>query len=182
MALTFREQPATQAAARLLQKSGGELPYMKLLKLLYLADRKALLELGRPITFDRYVSMKHGPVLSQTYDLIVAEEAPGERSYWREHIAGPRDYTVRLNGEAPRGALSRAQEQVLDDVFAEFGAMDRWELVDFTHGLPEWQDPHGSSIPLPLRDVLRAGGVDEEQAEAIERDLQAEDSLSRLLW
>jgi len=182
MALTFREQPATHAAARLLERSGGALPYMKLLKLLYLADRKALLELGRPITFDRYVSMKHGPVLSQTYDLIVAEEAPGERSYWREHIAEPRDYTVRLRGEAPRGALSPAQERVVDEVFAEFGAMDKWKLVAFTHGLPEWQDPHGSSIPIPLRDVLRAGGVDEDEAEAIEHDLQAEDSLSRLLW
>jgi uncharacterized phage-associated protein len=182
MALTFRERPATEAAARLLHRSGGALPYMKLIKLLYLADRKALLELGRPITFDRYVSMKHGPVLSQTYDLIVAEEAPGERSYWRQHISEPSGYDVRLVGEPPRGALSPAQEQVLDEVFAEFGALDRWKLVDFTHTLPEWRDPHGSSIPLPLRDVLRAGGVDEEEAEAIERDLQAEESLSRLLW
>lgn len=182
MGLTFRERPATEAAARLLERSGGVLPYMKLLKLLYLADRKALLELGRPITFDRYVSMKHGPVLSQTYDLIVAEEAPGEHSYWREHISGPNGYRVCLNGEPPRGALSPAQEQVLDEVFSEFGAMDRWRLVDFTHSLPEWRDPHGSSIPISLRDVLLAGGVDEDAADAIERDLQAEDGLSRLLW
>jgi len=182
MVLSFREQPATQAAARLLQRSGGTLPYMKLLKLLYLADRKALLELGRPITFDRYVSMKHGPVLSRTYDLIVAEEAPNEHSYWREYISEPHDYTVHLRGEPPRDALSPAQEQVLDEVFDEFGGMDRWELVEFTHTLPEWQDPHGSSLPISLRDVLRAGGVDDEEAEAIERDLLGEDSLSRLLW
>jgi uncharacterized phage-associated protein len=182
MTLSFRERPATQAAARLLHKSGGALPYMKLLKLLYLADRKALLELGRPITFDRYVSMKHGPVLSQTYDLMVAEEAPDEHSYWREHISEPRGYSVRLRGEPPRDALSPAQEKLLDEVFAEFGGMDRWALVDFTHSLPEWQDPHGSSLPIALRDVLRAGGVDDDQAEAIERDLLGEDSLSRLLW
>jgi uncharacterized phage-associated protein len=182
MALSFREQPATQAAARLLQRGGGTLPYMKLLKLLYLADRKALLELGRPITFDRYVSMKHGPVLSQTYDLIVAEEAPDEHSYWREHISEPRDYTVRLRGEPPRGALSPAQEQVLDAVFDEFGGMDKWKLVEFTQTLPEWQDLHGSSLPIPLRDVLRAGGLEDEEAEAIENDLLGEDSLARLLW
>lgn len=181
MGLTFREQPATQAAARLLQRSGGALPYLKLLKLLYLADRKALLELGRPITFDRYVCMKHGPVLSRTYDLIVGEEAPEERSYWRAHISGPADYTVRLLGEPPRDALSAAQEQVLDAVFDEFGAMDRWKLVEFTHTLPEWTDPHGSSLPLPLRDVLRAGGMDDEQAEAVENDLLGEDGLARLL-
>lgn len=182
MALNFREQPATEAAARLLQRAGGSLPYMKLLKLLYLADRKALLELGRPITFDRYVSMKHGPVLSQTYDLMVAEEAPGEHSYWREYISEPHDYDVQLRGHAPRGALSPAQEEVLDAVFEEFGHMDKWKLVNVTHKLPEWKDPHGSSIPIALRDVLRAGGMDDEEAEAIESDLLGEDSLSRLLW
>lgn len=182
MVLSFREEAAVQAAARILQRGGGRLPYMKLLKLLYLADRKALLELGRPITFDRYVSMKHGPVLSQTYDLIVAEEAPGEHSYWRTHISEPENYTVRLLGEPPRDALSPAQEAVLDAVFDEFGSMDQWKLVDFTHTLPEWQDPHGSSIPIALRDILLAGGTEEEDAEAIERDLEAEDSLARLLW
>jgi uncharacterized phage-associated protein len=183
MVLTFREEAATQAAAHLLRRSGGSLPYIKLLKLLYLADRKALLELGRPITFDRYVSMQHGPVLSRTYDLMVAEEAPGEHSYWREHISEPHDYAVQLRSEAPpRGALSPAQEAVLDAVFDEFGGMDRWKLVDFTHTLPEWQDPHGSSLPLPIRDILRAGGVDDDAAEAIEHDLLGEDSLARLLW
>jgi uncharacterized phage-associated protein len=182
MALTFREEAATQAAAYLLRCSGGSLPYIKLLKLLYLADRKALLELGRPITFDRYVSMQHGPVLSRTYDLMVAEQAPGELSYWREHISEPRDYAVQLRGEAPRGALSPAQEAVLDATFQEFGGMDRWALVDFTHTLPEWQDPHGSSLALPLREILRAAGVDDDDAQAIEHDLQGEDSLARLLW
>jgi hypothetical protein len=71
---------------------------------------------------------------------------------------------------------------VLDAVFDEFGGMDRWKLVDFTHTLPEWQDPHGSSLPLPIRDILRAGGLDDDAAEAIEHDLLGEDSLARLLW
>lgn len=182
MILTFRQEAATQAAARLLHRSGGKLPYMKLLKLLYLADRKALLELGRPITFDRYVCMKHGPVLSQTYDLMVAEEAPGEHSYWREHISEPKNYAIHLRGEPPEGALSPAQEQLLDEVFEEFGSMDKWQLVELTHTLPEWEDPHGSSLPLALRDVLRGAGVDDEEADAIEHDLQGENTLSRLLW
>jgi uncharacterized phage-associated protein len=44
--------------------------YIKLIKLLYLADREALLRWGRPITTDRHVSMPKGPVVSQIYDLI----------------------------------------------------------------------------------------------------------------
>ncbi len=44
--------------------------YMKLIKLLYLADREALARWGRPITTDTYVAMKHGPVLSYILNLI----------------------------------------------------------------------------------------------------------------
>jgi len=39
--------------------------YLGLLKLLYLADRDALKEIERPITGDRYFSLKNGPVLSR---------------------------------------------------------------------------------------------------------------------
>ena len=42
--------------------------YIKLIKLLYLADRAALIETGSPITGDRYVSMKFGPVLSNVFE------------------------------------------------------------------------------------------------------------------
>lgn len=181
MNLRYRQERATQAAARLLKLRGGTMSYLKLLKLLYLADRKALLQHGRPITFDRFVSMDHGPVLSQTYNLIVAEESPGEHSYWREFISEPEHYEVRLRKDAPNGELSAAQERVLDEVFEEFGAMGRWDLVKFTHTLPEWENPHGSSIPIALRDVLRGAGVDDEEAEAVEEELAGETALERLL-
>ncbi len=155
--------------------------YLKLLKLLYLADRKALLTLGRPITFDRYVSMDHGPVLSQTYNLIVGEERPDAPSYWRRYISEPDHYEVALLGDAPSGALSPVQERILDEIFDEFGHWGRWDLVRLTHTLPEWQDPHGSSLPIAIRDVLRGADVEEAEAEAIEEELSGEDALERLL-
>jgi len=157
--------------------------YMRLLKLMYLADRGALLKHGRPITYDRYVSMDHGPVLSQTYNLMVAEESPDEpRSYWRQFISEPDRYEVKLlSTTAPTNELSPAQLAVLDHVFEEFGAMRRWQIVDFVHTLPEREDPHGSSIPIALRDVLRGGGMEDEDAEAVEEALLAEDALSELV-
>jgi uncharacterized phage-associated protein len=62
--MRFNERKATQAAAYLLKRRGGKMSYMKLIKLLYFADRVALSRFGRPITTDRYVSMDRGPVLS----------------------------------------------------------------------------------------------------------------------
>ena len=58
MNLAFNEKKATQAAAIFLRLAGNELNYMVLIKYLYLVDRKALSEWGRPITNDRYYSMK----------------------------------------------------------------------------------------------------------------------------
>jgi uncharacterized phage-associated protein len=183
MNLRFQHKRATQAAARLLFRRGGRMSYMKLLKLMYLADRKALLQFGRPITYDRYVSMDHGPVLSQTYNLMVAEESPtGAPSYWRELISEPIKYEVSLRvAQPPHDQLSPAQESVLDDVFDEFGAMSRWELVSLVHTLPEWQDPQGSSVPISLRDLLAGAGVDDADVDEIEAALLGEEAMAALL-
>ena len=42
MASPFNERKATEAAAHLLALRGGQMHYLKLLKLLYIADREAL--------------------------------------------------------------------------------------------------------------------------------------------
>ncbi|MCX6915882.1 MAG: Panacea domain-containing protein, partial [Verrucomicrobia bacterium] len=67
---------------------------MKLIKLLYLADRTALLRWGRPITTDTYVSMDRGPVLSRVLDLATDEDLPGQTSIWAKHITEPEHYAV----------------------------------------------------------------------------------------
>lgn len=43
---------------------------MRLLKLLYIADRESIREVGRPITGGAVVAMERGPVLEEVYDLI----------------------------------------------------------------------------------------------------------------
>ena len=44
--------------------------YLLLMKLLYIADKQMLVSHGKPITYDRWFSMKFRPVLSSTLDLI----------------------------------------------------------------------------------------------------------------
>ncbi|MGE0134681.1 MAG: hypothetical protein AB7L91_10365 [Dehalococcoidia bacterium] len=48
MQFVFDERRAAQAAAQLLELRGGRMPYMKLIKLLYWADRESLIETGTP--------------------------------------------------------------------------------------------------------------------------------------
>ncbi len=81
----FNIEKATEAVAYLLQLYGkGEpIKFMRILKLLYIADRSAFQEWERPITYDNYVSMDNGQVLSNTYNLMKRESQFDE---WDEHI------------------------------------------------------------------------------------------------
>ncbi|MEJ1971022.1 MAG: Panacea domain-containing protein [Lacunisphaera sp.] len=171
MNLRFREAKTTQAAARLLKLRGGNMGYMKLIKLLYLVDRTALLRWGRPVTGDRYVSMDRGPVLSQTYNLIIDEPCPGEDTTWARHISKPQNYEVKLAKDTSGDELSEAENGLIEEIFGQFGGMNRWDLVEFVHKLPEWQNPEGSAVPISYRDILLAGGKTEAETAAILQEI-----------
>ena len=181
MSKQFREDKTTQAAGVLLKREGGKMNYMKLLKLLYLADRKAIELWELPITFDLYVSMDNGPVLSSTYDLIAWGSRPGMASYWSEFISGPTFYNVSLLLEPETNKLSEAEIQALDAVYDQYGKFSQWDLVTITHKLPEYKDPNGSAIPIPVHDILVALGEDTEDVARIEKEIQAEIYFNALL-
>jgi uncharacterized phage-associated protein len=145
--------------------------YMKLIKLLYLADRNALVRWGRPITTDRYVSMDRGPVLSHVLDLATDGDVPGSEFIWGAVISEPTKYEVSLVGEPGDDELSEAEIEVLEEIFKAFGQMNRWELIELTHRLPEWKDPHGSAIPISYRDILKAEGKSELEIASIEDEI-----------
>ncbi len=156
--------------------------YMKLIKLLYLVDREALLRWGRPVTTDRYVSMDQGPVLSSILNLINEGHRPGAPGVWPEYISEPQGYEVALLKEAPADELSRAEEELIEEVFRDHGHKSRWELVELVHTLPEWRDPNGSAVPISYADILAAGGKSPlETATVVEEleSLMAVDSLLR---
>ena len=176
--IRYREDKTTQAAAKLLQREGGRMNYMKLIKLLYLADRAALVRWGRPITMDWYVSMPHGPVLSFTYDKICEAPSSGEPSYWHRFVSPPADYKVELLGEVPDDQLSRAEEDLLTEIWETHGHLDEWKLVDLTHKLPEWRDPKGSSSRISMREILRAQDFSDEEIADIFDSLAAENAVA----
>jgi uncharacterized phage-associated protein len=169
----FNEAKATQAAALLLKKRGGRMSYMKLIKLLYLVDRTALIRWGRPVTFDSYFSLQHGPVLSRTLDLITEGEAPDEPSIWSTCISEPQNYEIALKGECSTDELSQAEEDLIGEIFDQYGRMNRWQLVGRLHDeLPEWQNPQGSSLPIEYRDILLAGGKTSREIAEIEAEIE----------
>jgi uncharacterized phage-associated protein len=168
----FNEKKATQTAARFIKLCGGKLSYLKLIKLMYLAERQALLNWGRPITYDSYFSLPHGPILSTTLDLINEGKHPRSSHIWFNHISAHSKYEVSLHKDCPPDDLSEAEESLITEIFLKYGRADKWMLVKHLHAiLPEWQDPHGSSIPISYRDILMAGHKSEEEISIVEEEI-----------
>lgn len=179
----FNERKAVQVAARLLAHNGGEMNYMALMKLLYLVDREALLRFGRPVTGDQVVAMRHGPVLSRVFDLVSQKKQRLPKSLWHRFIPRPSAYvyTVRFSGVPDASGLSEAELALTDEVFARHRDKTEWELVEFTHELPEWSDPKRTAKPIPFEAILRAGRKSKADIESIAREAAADDFFDTAL-
>ena len=182
----FNEKRTAQAAAFFLHRAGGRLPLLKLMKLMYLAERESLRVYGEPITGDKLVSMPHGPVLSMTYDHMngALDSVEGGWATWVDDRAGHdlalRDPSMIRTPEADLLELSDGDLDVLDVVWAKFGHMSKFDLVKYTHGddCPEWVDPHGSSAPIPLDRLFSALGFSKDGIDSAVRHLTEQAQLN----
>lgn len=129
------------------------------------------------MTNDGYWSMDNGLVLSRVLNLMT-EETWGE-SYWKRFISAPANWQVELIAEPENDELSKAESDLIREqyekfqkMFGHWGADDRWKLVDYTHHLPEWRNPHGSSLPVAYEEVLIKAEVPREKVDKIIQSME----------
>jgi uncharacterized phage-associated protein len=157
MHFRFHFEKTLQAAGVLLGFAKDRMEYMRLLKLLYIADRELLAETGRTITGDHVVAMKHGPVLSRVYDIIKGESA--RSSEWAEYIRTDHK-DIERRQTIKRDLLTRAEVEKLLEVSERHADDTVWDICDKTHDFEEWKKTYtpGTSIPIPWDEVLNAQG------------------------
>jgi len=134
----FNVQKATEASALLLKLNGGSMDKMKLIKLLYFADRKAFEKWERPITNDIYYSMKGGQVLSGVLDLINNNI---ECSVWQKHIEKVNKITIQLCDSEPLipQKLSAAEVKLLENIYINYGHLSGDALGNLTKEFKEYK-------------------------------------------
>ncbi|BAP56888.1 hypothetical protein THII_2591 [Thioploca ingrica] len=181
MSFKFDSQKTVEAAAIFLKLNDGSMKYMALIKLLYVVDRIALDRFGEPVTGDHYVSMDRGPVLSKVLDFI--HYGPSENSEpWFEYISSPENYGVKLLKDPGTGELCEAEEDLIQEVYQDYGKLDRFYLAKLTHKIfPEWQDPSGSAIPIRMNDILTALGKTDKEIHEIQENRKQQEYLDLLL-
>jgi uncharacterized phage-associated protein len=168
MYFSFGTRKIVEAAATLLRSEAcRRMSYLRLLKLLYIADRESLRETGRPIVGTRPVAMRHGVVLSDVLHLLKGQR--WDESTWSEFIR--RDgYEVELTKDPGVLSLSRYEIGMLTRTAEENRDTDDWQLVEKTHGFEEWKRNYqeGTSTSIPLEDIIEAVGRSEERDEILQ--------------
>lgn len=162
----FDERRAVQACAVLMaHRPDHRENYTKILKLLYLADREALLESGRTITGATYVCMTHGPVLSEVYDCIT--DIPSPDSIWDTHIV-KEGFDIRIVKDPSDDDLSEYEVDVLSRLAEKYASATFGRMIDIVHELPEWHDPKPNKVrPLPAERILRASKAEIRDIDAL---------------
>lgn len=130
----FSERTLTDVALFfLLQEESKSLPYSKLMRLLYCAERACFKQYGFELTGDILVNSPQGPVLSHAMQFV--EEAP-EGSFWFKYLEVTKDKIIKVRepylnisiddlGELSRGVimlLHKVKNNILDS-FPELGAV-----------------------------------------------------------
>ncbi len=122
----------------------GETNFMKLIKLMYFADRHHLRHYGFTITSDEYFAMKHGPVGSATKDVLKEDSFffynldLEDKQYFECYLISCQDY-VKSNQTCNYDELSVSEKEALDFSLKYFGDFSEFQLANITHDYPEWK-------------------------------------------
>ncbi len=180
--MIFSEQKVAQMAAFFLTRRNGPMSHMKLMKLLYLADRENMARFDVPMSDDFQCNMKNGPVLSSTLNLMngnIHHEA------WSALISPISNYEVTLlktvHDWDELDELSKSDLSILEYVFQSHGKKKRWDIVEYTHELPEWKHPGNSSVPIDQVLTFKAFGCSDDVAQQKATQIQLHMQLGRKL-
>jgi len=142
-----------------------------LVKTLFLADRAHLNKYGRPITFDRYVAMKDGPVASFAYDCLKPSfdwsvfnlgAAP-----WHAEKDGRKYWFSPSETKPNLRKISNSDQEHLVDALVSVMSLTFGQIRRLTHDDPAyvaaWRDNGGRSFPMDVELLL-----DDPSEDAIE--------------
>ena len=164
MQFVFNIRKSIAATAFLMEREGGQLDMFLGLKTLYFADKQALIQWGKTITGDSFVSLPKGPSLTRLYNLFKGEGPKEDQQEWDASFSEKVNHSIHLLKPVDMSILSERERETLENARKQINSCAPWDVSRWTHDTcPEWQDPHGSSAPIdPVAILHNAGRSDEE--------------------
>lgn len=178
MHFNFDRIKASQVCYDFIRREGGRMDLLKLMKLIYILDRRAIERRGMPVVGGVYYSMKHGPVIEDLLDLINF----GDDDVWSRSITDREDHAIATSGNDPGDLnISRAEKKFMDEIWREFGHMDKWQLRDWTHEhIPEWEERTTGRSPIPIEKMAEALGFSDESIRCMAADARSVNAMDAI--
>lgn len=182
MNTVFDINKAAQVAHYFVTKAGGEMEILKLVKLIYLADRGSLEKRRVPIVGGTFYSLKHGPVTEEILDLINDGTREGN-SPWEQLISDRANHRVAaVDAIGDYDALSASELRILEEVWQRFGSQGKWDLVQWTHQhCEEWNDPSGGRIEISARKLAESFGWKPVEVDDFEMEMGSQRRLQQII-
>lgn len=179
MNFVLQDKKATQAVARLIERSCGPIHYLRLVKLIYLADRESILKRGIAIVGGKYYSMRMGPVISEVMHLVHTRNAPG----WKSTISCRYGNEIRLERIPATDALSKSEMDILDATVKKHQDKTTEELVEWCHlNCPEYEKVVGQDRkPISVESILKSQGSTPTKIKAIAERAEHLEEMDTLL-
>jgi uncharacterized phage-associated protein len=155
----------------------------KIFKVLYFADREHLAKYGRSITGDTYIRMGYGPVPSNIYNRLSAEQSLSypysslygeERRYSQMLAVKNKSFVVPLR-KPDTYLLSQSDVEELSESVDKYGNLSFDKLTSLSHG-KAWRSAKPNK-PIPFEDILREAGESEEYIAYLSEMADAENAL-----
>jgi len=169
----FQSRKAAQMCAYFAVKSEGTIEKLKLAKLVYLAERRFLEETSYPLLFDVFYSLPHGPICSGVLNGI---DGIVHEVIWGEFLARNGNLVVALK-KFPRETfdeMSDAEIENLQETWSQFGKKTASQLRNYTHEhCPEYTETKKGRIAITYKEVFKALGVAEKEAEMLDNEIKS---------
>ncbi|MBS3771476.1 MAG: SocA family protein [Bacteroidales bacterium] len=130
--MSIKEKKLLQAILFFANKtSDSTINRLKLMKLLYLADRYHINKYGRLILSEDYHALPNGPTPSKTYD-YTKRDMEGFFEVDRYNIIAKSNFDSKY--------FSQTDLEIMDKVWNEFRIYSPYQLRDLSHLFPEWKE------------------------------------------
>lgn len=148
MKFAYNRKKAIHVLLWFLNKHCGKLNRVKLVKLVFFADREHLAKYGRPIVGGNYYALPYGPVCSELLTDIQDSDSDATLPFENDSHD-----ICSLESHVNEDILSESDIEVLETIEREYGIHDPFKLSDITHELKAYKknDPEAKGVGrLPL--------------------------------
>jgi uncharacterized phage-associated protein len=182
MTFAYNPKKATQAVAYLVSLNNGQMELWRMLKLIYLFDRRSLVETGSTITGDVLDNLPHGGTPSQIYDNTKSHrDKRFKDAIWQQYLTESVNNEIRLQNEKfSTDELSEFERDLIRQTWEKFGKLSNSKLYDVVHSLPEFEDPEGSSTRIDPEEILRHEKWTDDDIARADRDAKRHYFLNQI--